>query len=170
MERDTGIGGRVAEARGAKGLSQERLAERLGVRLATVRAWEAGKSAPRGNRLHVLAGLLTVSMRWLLTGEHPEGAAPLEAASPSGAESQTPDVRALRAALRLSQSGFAARFGLSLDTVQNWEQRRRMPDRSARILLRMIEAAPDLVGEVVAAEAEATGTLSSAAEREMAEV
>ena len=42
---------------------------RLGVRLTTVQAWEEDAAEPRANRLQMLAGMLSVSIRWLLTGE-----------------------------------------------------------------------------------------------------
>ena len=55
------------------------------------------------------------------------------------------DVRAVRDRLGLTQVEFAARFGLDLDAVQNWEQGRTRPDRNARILLRVIATQPDAV-------------------------
>lgn len=55
------------------------------------------------------------------------------------------DVRALREELGLTQLEFAARFGLDLDAVQNWEQGRTRPDRTARILLRVIATRPEAV-------------------------
>ncbi len=54
-----------------------------------------------------------------------------------------PDVRALRATLGLSQSQFADRYGLSIRTVQQWEQERAAPDQPARILLALISSEPD---------------------------
>lgn len=63
------FGDRLAGAREAQGLSQEDLARRLGVRLKTIQAWEDDLSEPRANRLQMMAGLLNVSIRWLLTGE-----------------------------------------------------------------------------------------------------
>lgn len=59
------------------------------------------------------------------------------------------DVRAIREQLGLSQLEFAARFGLDLDAVQNWEQGRTRPDRNARILLRVIATAPEAVEEAL---------------------
>jgi len=56
-----------------------------------------------------------------------------------------PDVKEIRGKLSLSQSAFADRFGFSLRTVQEWEQRRAAPDRPARILLKIIETDPDAV-------------------------
>jgi len=64
---------------------------------------------------------------------------------------RVPDVQALRRKLGLSQSKFAARFGFSVRTVQEWEQGRALPDRPARILLRVIEKSPKAVERAVAA-------------------
>lgn len=63
------FGDRLAAAREALGLSQEALAQRLGVGLETLDAWEADAAEPRANRLQMLAGVLNVSVMWLLTGE-----------------------------------------------------------------------------------------------------
>jgi len=61
-----------------------------------------------------------------------------------------PEVRAIRERLGLSQAQFSERFHLSQRTVQQWEQRRAMPDMSARILLRAIELAPDVIARAAA--------------------
>ena len=63
------FGDRVAGAREQAGMTQQQLAKRLGVRLATLRAWENDLSEPRANRLSIMAGLLNVSMMWLMNGE-----------------------------------------------------------------------------------------------------
>jgi len=63
------FGDRLAGAREAAGLSQEELATRLGVRLETLIGWEEDAADPRANRLQMLAGMLNVSLMWLLTGE-----------------------------------------------------------------------------------------------------
>ena len=55
------------------------------------------------------------------------------------------DVAALRKRMKLSQGKFAARFGLSAATVRDWEQGRRQPDSTARILLKVIEKNPQAV-------------------------
>lgn len=62
------FGDRVAAARRAAGLKQEELAARLGIKLKTIRAWEDDVSEPRANRLAMMAGMLNVSIIWLLTG------------------------------------------------------------------------------------------------------
>jgi putative transcriptional regulator len=61
-----------------------------------------------------------------------------------------PDVRAIRRKLRLSQAQFAKRFGFSVRTIQEWEQGRALPDRPARILLRVIARSPKTVARAVA--------------------
>lgn len=63
------FGDRLAAAREQSGMTQVALAKRLGVRLTTLRKWEDDHSEPRANRLANLAGLLNVSMMWLINGE-----------------------------------------------------------------------------------------------------
>ena len=61
----------------------------------------------------------------------------------------TIDVRSLRQKLGLSQSQFAARFGITPATVRNWEQGRTQPDGPARILLAVIAHHPDAVEDAL---------------------
>lgn len=63
------FGDRLAAAREAAGLSQADLAQRLGVKTKVIEHWEADAKEPRANRLQMLAGMLGVSLMWLLTGE-----------------------------------------------------------------------------------------------------
>lgn len=63
------FGDRLAAAREYAGMSQAQLARRLGVKASTLRGWEQDLSEPRANRLSMMAGLLNVSMMWLLNGE-----------------------------------------------------------------------------------------------------
>ena len=60
------------------------------------------------------------------------------------------DVKAIRQGLGLSQSSFAARFGLSLHTLRNCEPGKRQPDPAARAYPKVIEKAPDTVYEALA--------------------
>ena len=55
----------------------------------------------------------------------------------------TPDVAALRARFKLSQAQFAGLLGISVDTLQNWEQRRRRPEGPAKVLLRVVATHPE---------------------------
>ena len=63
------FGDRVAGAREAARLNQAELARMLGVRKDTVQSWEEDRSEPRANKLSSMAGVLNVSIMWLLTGE-----------------------------------------------------------------------------------------------------
>ena len=65
-------------------------------------------------------------------------AAPAELAAP-------PAVRDLRRRARLTQLEFAARLGVPVETIRNWEQGKRMPRGPARALLAVIAHAPETV-------------------------
>jgi putative transcriptional regulator len=65
-------------------------------------------------------------------------AAPAEMAAP-------PAVRDLRQRARLTQLEFAARLGVPVETIRNWEQGKRMPRGPARALLAVIAHAPETV-------------------------
>lgn len=67
--KETTFGDRLAGARELSGMDQAQLARRLGVKEKTLEKWENDHSEPRANRLSMLAGLLNVSILWLLTGE-----------------------------------------------------------------------------------------------------
>jgi len=60
-----------------------------------------------------------------------------------------PNIKRIRANYRLSQGQFAALFGISVGTLRNWEQGRRMPDGPARVLLQVAAKHPDAVWDVV---------------------
>ncbi len=51
-------------------------------------------------------------------------------------------IRGLRARTGLSQAAFARRLNVSVETLRNWEQGKRLPRGPARALLRIIEKAP----------------------------
>jgi len=55
------------------------------------------------------------------------------------------DIRALREKAGVSQREFAGMLGVSLRTLQDWEQGRRTPTGPAMNLLRVYEASPDTV-------------------------
>ena len=56
-----------------------------------------------------------------------------------------PAVRDLRRRARLTQIEFAARLGVPVETIRNWEQGKRMPRGPARALLAVISHAPETV-------------------------
>jgi len=59
--------------------------------------------------------------------------------------STSPAVRDLRRRARLMQQEFAARLGVPVETIRNWEQGKRMPRGPARALLAVIAHAPETV-------------------------
>ncbi|UVK35520.1 helix-turn-helix domain-containing protein (plasmid) [Mesorhizobium sp. AR10] len=77
-------GGRLSRAREASGLSVKQLAWRLGVKMATINAWESDRSQPGSHRLANLSGILNVSISWIL---HGVGTAPSEPEKREMAES-----------------------------------------------------------------------------------
>ncbi len=64
---------------------------------------------------------------------------------------QDVDVKSIRQHMGLSQTAFAAKYGFPAATVRDWEQGRRRPEASARILLRIIERRPDAVEDALGA-------------------
>lgn len=56
------LGKRLTEFRKLKGLTQEELAERCGVALATISRWETGSLSPKPRNLEKLAEVLEVSV------------------------------------------------------------------------------------------------------------
>lgn len=62
------MGERIRKARRAAGLTQDELAERVGVRAGTILRWENGHQEPRGRRLQAIADATGKSVAWLQTG------------------------------------------------------------------------------------------------------
>jgi putative transcriptional regulator len=60
------------------------------------------------------------------------------------------DVKTIRHRLGQSQSAFARMIGVSISTLQNWEQGRRRPEGPARALLQVAAANPKAVAEALA--------------------
>ncbi|MCP5039282.1 MAG: helix-turn-helix transcriptional regulator [Rhodobacteraceae bacterium] len=97
-EETATFGDRLAGAREATGMDRKGLAKRMGVKLKTICHWEEDLSEPRANKLQMLAGVLNVSLVWLLTGQGEGVAAPNEeqAISPD-IQSALSELRALKA-------------------------------------------------------------------------
>ena len=71
--------------------------------------------------------------------------APPEAFMAAETATTPPAVRDLRRRARLTQQQFAARLGVPVETIRNWEQGKRMPRGPARALLAVIAHAPETV-------------------------
>ena len=59
-------------------------------------------------------------------------------------------VAAVRTTMGFSQAKFAKLLGISVDTLQNWEQGRRQPTGAAKVLLRIAATNPEVVLQAVA--------------------
>src|SRR3954471_3520233 len=70
-------------------------------------------------------------------------------AEPSAAPSE---VRELRRRARLTQLEFAAKLGVPVETIRNWEQGKRAPRGPARALLAVIAHSPETVFAALATE------------------
>jgi HTH-type transcriptional regulator, cell division transcriptional repressor len=118
------FGDRLAAARDHADMTQAMLAKRLGVRLSTLRGWEDDMSEPRANRLSMLAGLLNVSMAWLITGEGDGIASPVEGAGADG------DLTRIMTELR----------ELRTDMLQKAERLGQLEKRVRRLLVEPLDA------------------------------
>ena len=70
---------------------------------------------------------------------------PRDIGIPASKTSAAPAVRQLRMRAKLTQAEFAARLGVPLETIRNWEQGKRSPRGPARALLTVIAHEPDMV-------------------------
>lgn len=74
-------------------------------------------------------------------------------ATVSGCEAGAlPAVRDLRRRAQLTQLEFAARLGVPVETIRNWEQGKRAPRGPARALLAVIAHSPETVFAALATE------------------
>lgn len=62
---------------------------------------------------------------------------------------EAPDVKKIRSNYKLSQNEFAALMGISVKTLRNWEQGRRVPEGAARVLLQVAAKHPEVIWDVV---------------------
>jgi putative transcriptional regulator len=78
--------------------------------------------------------------------EFPLAPEALERDAPAG------KVRELRLRNHLTQAQFAAKLGVPIDTIRNWEQGKRVPRGPARALLTLIARAPELAYAALAGD------------------
>lgn len=93
------LGARIVEARTAMGLSGDDLAHRLGVTASTMTDWESGDQQLRSDRLVKVAGILGVSLSWLMIGH---GVEPSE---------RDTELESIRSDLRSTQARLADSLG-----------------------------------------------------------
>ena len=80
--------------------------------------------------------------------------APVKPDVASGETPALPAVRDLRRRAQLTQLEFAARLGVPVETIRNWEQGKRAPRGPARALLAVIAHSPETVFAALATEPE----------------
>ena len=117
------FGDRVTGAREARGMTRRELADRLGVRVKTLESWEEDRADPRANKLQMLAGVLGVSLMWLLTGEGDGLEAPPESDGAAANEvrsvlSETRQIRAEIGALAERMGRLEKRLRLIVSEVR----------------------------------------------------
>src|ERR1700684_1003447 len=100
---------------------------------------DRAKAGPNMQRLRLKADGRIVELR---DGQEFPLAPDTMAAAPA---ENPPAVRDLRRRARLTQQQFAARLGVPVETIRNWEQGKRMPRGPARALLAVIAHAPETV-------------------------
>lgn len=71
------------------------------------------------------------------------------AANGGGEAADAAYARRVRARTKLTQVEFAARIGVPIETVRNWEQGKRSPRGPARALLKVIDKAPQVAFAVL---------------------
>lgn len=76
------LSGKILYCRKKAGLSQEALAEKLGVSRQAVSKWETGEAVPELSKLVLLAAAFGVTTDWLLSESEPEPEAPPEPVEP----------------------------------------------------------------------------------------
>jgi putative transcriptional regulator len=60
-----------------------------------------------------------------------------------------PSIKRIRVGYRLSQAQFATLMGISVGTLRNWEQGRRVPEGPARVLLQVAAKHPEAVWDTI---------------------
>jgi putative transcriptional regulator len=78
---------------------------------------------------------------------------PLAPAQPAATTAAAqPAVRDLRRRAQLTQLEFAAKLGVPVETIRNWEQGKRAPRGPARALLTVIAHSPETVFAALSSE------------------
>jgi len=67
-------------------------------------------------------------------------------------EIKPPEIKTVREKLNVSQNQFALMIGVSVRTLQNWEQGRRKPEGPAKALLRIASRNPTALLDALYAE------------------
>jgi transcriptional regulator with XRE-family HTH domain len=114
------FGPRLKVARENASMSRKDLARRLGVEESSVAAWENDSRAPRANRLIMLAGILGVSIGWLLEGREDSYMAtadePSDMSVAHNLRTEIEQVRSMLSDAQAALHGIAERLGSLSDS------------------------------------------------------
>lgn len=102
------------------------------------------KARPQGAEADDLGTALLEGLQEVLAWKRGETALEVVDINPMPAER----VRSIRRKVAKSARDFERRFGIPASTLNNWEQGRRKPDPAGRLLLKVIEANPEMVEKV----------------------
>jgi putative transcriptional regulator len=130
----------ISSLRKRLGFTQEEFAYFYGLRLLSVRNWEQGRRRPDRAAKTLLV---------LIYKEPATISRITETSLKTACEWFYWDLRHLRERLNLDQKEFARQYGLSALSVRNWEQGRRRPHGSAKILLALIENEPETIRRIL---------------------
>jgi len=117
--------GKLKRLRGTLGLSQEKLAQTLGIDESTVAGWERGENTPVGSYRKLLEDFIT--------GDGVLAARPDTASAKSRLSARK--ITALREKLGLTKAALARQIGVNVNTLWRWERGDRKPHGLHRKLL-----------------------------------
>jgi DNA-binding transcriptional regulator YiaG len=117
--------GKLKRLRGTLGLTQEKLAQRLGIDESTVAGWERGENTPVGSYLKLLEDFVAGD------GLLPKG----PGGTPAKSKLSARKIAALRQKLGLTKAALARQIGINVNTLWRWERGDRKPHGLHRKLI-----------------------------------
>lgn len=125
-QKNSELKDRIRVSRQALGLSQQNVADKLGVTKSAVGSWEAGKHIPTVPMLKELSTLLNAQFEWLVSDETYISDDWLETEFDKNSEFKD-RLKAVRKYRNLTQKELAEKLGLSTPAIAAWEGGRNHP-------------------------------------------
>ena len=149
-ENEKGMGERIKKYRKERGLSQNDLAEALGISYMTVRRWEAGKRVPSSKMLEPLCKVLEVTPFKILFDGHKASEMVVDELKNKGESVQSSQEAALEFEKQLDGGEIAPTLSMGQQSgelfLKNGDIEIRMPDNAenqkifSRIVERMLDS------------------------------
>jgi DNA-binding transcriptional regulator YiaG len=117
----------IKALREALGLTQADLAKLAVVSVASVTAWETGKSTPQGANRQALAAVAQMTMEDAAGKLGREGPGKRMATTAKAGELAPEKIRQMRREAGMSQKAFAEALGVAVNSISNWETGRTKP-------------------------------------------